>query len=82
MKKLKKDTLDDILAIKFAGNYCRDDAKHFERINRYLGQKGIHPLKKFAADLHANINGMGIKSAIPYPGDDYYNDFEYEEETL
>jgi hypothetical protein len=81
MKKRKKDTLDDILAIKFAGNY-RDDAKSFDRINKYLGQKGEHPLKKFAADLHANINGMGIKTAIPYPGDDYYNDFDYKENAL
>lgn len=75
MKKRKKDTITDILNIEFAGNY-RDDAEKFERINKFLARKEVHPYIKFAADLHANINGMGIETALYYPGDEYYNDLE------
>lgn len=74
-KKKKLDTIGSILKIEFAGNY-RDDAEKFERINEFLRQKGIHPILKFAADVHANWNGMGM--TVNYPGDDYYDNYEKE----
>lgn len=70
------DTIGDILAIKFGGNFALD-ARHFARIEQFLRRRDITPRDKFKADYHASMNGMG--EPIEYPGDAYYENYGLDE---
>ncbi len=52
------DTLVNILAIKFDGNFAAD-ADKFERIDRFCARRDVTPQERHAASYHASKEGMG-----------------------